>query len=122
MRRMRGDDRQPDSMFSYVSAEQRVPKDHPLRAIGVRRFRLVASLVMIVFALAFPVGSAHRLASAACRQLRDVRGDAWGAVRRLAAENPATPVRGRIAATIPRARWRAVAASGARRSSAGHSD
>jgi transposase len=31
--RMRGDDRQPDTMFSYVSAEQRVPKDHPLRAI-----------------------------------------------------------------------------------------
>src|SRR3970282_1973538 len=33
MARMRGDDRQPDSMFSYVSAEQRVPTDHPLRAI-----------------------------------------------------------------------------------------
>ena len=33
MARMRGDDRQPDAMFSYVSAEQRVPKDHPLRAI-----------------------------------------------------------------------------------------
>src|SRR4029450_10722971 len=30
---MRGDDRQPDAMFSYVSAEQRVPKEHPLRAI-----------------------------------------------------------------------------------------
>ena len=30
---MRGDDRQPDAMFSYVSAEERVPKDHPLRAI-----------------------------------------------------------------------------------------
>jgi transposase len=30
---MRGDDREPDSMFSYVTAEQRVPKDHPLRAI-----------------------------------------------------------------------------------------
>jgi transposase len=30
---MRGDDRQPDSMFSYVSPEQRVPSDHPLRAI-----------------------------------------------------------------------------------------
>ncbi|MEO7890992.1 MAG: IS5 family transposase [Vicinamibacterales bacterium] len=30
---MRGDDRQPESMFSYVSAEQRVPPDHPLRAI-----------------------------------------------------------------------------------------
>ena len=34
MARMRGDDRQPDAMFSYVSAEQRVPADHPLRAIG----------------------------------------------------------------------------------------
>jgi len=33
MTRMRGDDRQPDSMFSYVSAERRVPADHPLRAI-----------------------------------------------------------------------------------------
>ena len=31
--RMRGDDRESDSMFSYVSAEQRVPADHPLRAI-----------------------------------------------------------------------------------------
>jgi transposase len=30
---MRGDDRQPDAMFSYVSAEERVPQDHPLRAI-----------------------------------------------------------------------------------------
>jgi transposase len=30
---MRGNDRQPDAMFSYVSAEQRVPKAHPLRAI-----------------------------------------------------------------------------------------
>jgi transposase len=30
---MRGDDREPVSMFSYVTAEQRVPKDHPLRAI-----------------------------------------------------------------------------------------
>ena len=30
---MRGDDRQPDAMFSYVSAEQRVPAEHSLRAI-----------------------------------------------------------------------------------------
>lgn len=30
---MRGDDRDPESMFSYVSPEQRIPKDHPLRAI-----------------------------------------------------------------------------------------
>ena len=33
MARMRGDDRGPQAMFSYVSAEQRVPSDHPLRAI-----------------------------------------------------------------------------------------
>jgi transposase len=33
MARMRGDDRQPRAMFSYVSAEERVPADHPLRAI-----------------------------------------------------------------------------------------
>jgi len=30
---MRGDDQPPDSMFSYVSPEQRVPPDHPLRPI-----------------------------------------------------------------------------------------
>src|SRR3954463_9279462 len=30
---MRGNDRQPRAMFSYVSAEERVPEDHPLRAI-----------------------------------------------------------------------------------------
>ena len=30
---MRGDDKPPDSMLSYVMPEQRIPKDHPLRAI-----------------------------------------------------------------------------------------
>ena len=30
---MRGDDRQPDVLFRYVSAEQRVPPGHPLRAM-----------------------------------------------------------------------------------------
>lgn len=30
---MRGDDRQQGAMFSYLSPEQRVPKDHPLRVI-----------------------------------------------------------------------------------------
>ena len=30
---MRGDDEQTSHMFSYVSPEQRVPADHPLRAI-----------------------------------------------------------------------------------------
>src|ERR1700756_4603992 len=33
MRGMRGEHREPDSMFSCVSLEQRIPKDHPLRAI-----------------------------------------------------------------------------------------
>lgn len=33
MAAMRGDDRRPDAMFRSVSAEQRVPADHPLRAI-----------------------------------------------------------------------------------------
>lgn len=33
MAHMRGDDRGPEALFSYVSAEQRVPADHPLRAI-----------------------------------------------------------------------------------------
>src|SRR6516162_736615 len=32
---MRGTDCQQSSMFSYISAERRVPKDHPLRAIRV---------------------------------------------------------------------------------------
>src|SRR5215475_12901107 len=31
--RMRGGDKQPDAMFSYVSIEDRIPPDHPLRAI-----------------------------------------------------------------------------------------
>jgi transposase len=30
---MRGADEQPGSMFSYVSLEERVPQDHPLRAV-----------------------------------------------------------------------------------------
>jgi len=30
---MRGDDRQQSGMFSYVSLEERVPQDHPLRRI-----------------------------------------------------------------------------------------
>jgi transposase len=30
---MRGADTEQSSMFSYISAERRVPKDHPLRAI-----------------------------------------------------------------------------------------
>jgi transposase len=32
---MRGDDRQPDAVFSYVSMESRIPQDHPLRAMRI---------------------------------------------------------------------------------------
>src|SRR5271170_691670 len=32
---MRGADHQQSGMFSYISAERRVPKDHPLRAIRI---------------------------------------------------------------------------------------
>ncbi len=31
--RMRGDDEQPDAMFSYISLDARIPSDHPLRAL-----------------------------------------------------------------------------------------
>ena len=30
---MRGGDHEPDAMFSYVSMEDRIPPDHPLRAM-----------------------------------------------------------------------------------------
>jgi len=33
MARMRGTDDKPAAMFSYVSAEERIPRDHPLRTI-----------------------------------------------------------------------------------------
>jgi transposase len=44
MRRMRGDHHEPDSMFSYVSPEQRIPKDHPLRAIRALADKVLADM------------------------------------------------------------------------------
>jgi transposase len=41
---MRGADEQPGSMFSYVSLEERVPQDHPLRAIRRITDRALAQL------------------------------------------------------------------------------
>jgi hypothetical protein len=32
---MRGADQQQSGMFSYISAERRVPKEHPLRRVRV---------------------------------------------------------------------------------------
>ena len=41
---MRGDERVQDGMFSYVSLEQRVPVDHPLRAVRKLTDAVLASL------------------------------------------------------------------------------
>jgi len=41
---MRGADHQQSSMFSYISAERRVPKDHPLRAIRAMSDRALGEL------------------------------------------------------------------------------
>jgi transposase len=41
---MRGDERIQDGMFSYVSLEQRVPQDHPLRAVRKLTNVVLASL------------------------------------------------------------------------------
>ena len=41
---MRGDDHQQSQMFSYLSPEQRVRKDHPLRAIRAMVDEVLRSL------------------------------------------------------------------------------
>jgi transposase len=43
---MRGEERIQDGMFSYVSLEQRVPEDHPLRAVRKLTDRVLGSLDM----------------------------------------------------------------------------
>lgn len=41
---MRGDDRQQAGMWSYISPEQRVPTDHPLRPIRAMVDTILAEL------------------------------------------------------------------------------
>jgi hypothetical protein len=41
---MRGEDPKQQAMFSYVSPEERVPKDHPLRPIKVMVDNILANL------------------------------------------------------------------------------
>ena len=48
---MRGSDRRVEGLFSYVSCEQRVPTDHPLRSI----------LAIVDGALAALTGEFHKL-------------------------------------------------------------
>ena len=42
--KMRGTDHQQASMFSYISAEPRVPEDHPLRPLRVTADAVLAQL------------------------------------------------------------------------------
>src|SRR5260370_36184136 len=54
--RMRGDDRQQAGMWSYLSPEQRVPSDHPLRAIRAMVDTILADLSPEFAKLYSPVG------------------------------------------------------------------
>jgi transposase len=54
--RMRGDDRHQDGMWSYLSPEQRVPQDHPLRPIRAMVDTILAELSPAFAALYSPIG------------------------------------------------------------------
>src|SRR6201993_598482 len=54
--RMRGDDRQQAGMWSYLSPEQRVPADHPLRPIRAMVDTVLAELSFEFAKLYSPVG------------------------------------------------------------------
>src|SRR2546425_4426943 len=54
--RMRGDDRQQAGMWSYMSPEQRVPQEHPLRPIRVMVDAILAELSPEFAKLYSPVG------------------------------------------------------------------
>src|SRR3989454_11296382 len=54
--RMRGDDRQQAGMWSYISPEQRVPHDHPLRPIPAMVDAILAELSPEFAPLYSPVG------------------------------------------------------------------
>ncbi len=53
---MRGDDRQQAGMWSYISPEQRVPSDHPLRPIRAMVDAILADLSPEFAKLYSPVG------------------------------------------------------------------
>src|SRR5262245_42066772 len=64
MTRMRGDD--PVSMFSHVSAEQRVPQDHKLRAIRALVDDVLGDMSREFDRLYATVGAVHRCPPSAC--------------------------------------------------------
>ncbi len=53
---MRGQDTQQAAMFSYVSLEERIPADHPLRAIRVMADRALVALSPLFSELYAPTG------------------------------------------------------------------
>ncbi len=53
---MRGQDTQQAAMFSYVSPEERIPADHPLRAIRVMADRALSALSPLFSELYAPTG------------------------------------------------------------------
>jgi transposase len=53
---MRGADGEQAGMFSYISAERRVPKDHPLRAVRVMVDKALKELRPQLDALYAPAG------------------------------------------------------------------
>ena len=53
---MRGQDSQQAAMFSYVSLEERIPSDHPLRAIRVMADQALAALSPLFSKLYAPTG------------------------------------------------------------------
>ena len=61
---MRGNDQQQEEVFSYIGLEQRVPKDHPLRAI---RQMTDAALRELDAEFQRPV---HQHANLPCRMIR----------------------------------------------------
>jgi len=54
--RMRGDDRQQAGMWSYISPEQRVPADHPLRPVRAMVDTILAELSPAFAQLYSPIG------------------------------------------------------------------
>src|SRR5215213_10126553 len=53
---MRGVDAQQSAMFSYLSAEDRVPADHPLRSVRVVTDRILAQLCPLFSAMYSSMG------------------------------------------------------------------
>ena len=64
--RMRGDDRQQAGMLSYMSPEQRVPADHPLRPIRAMVDAALAALSPAFAQLYSPVAGRRSRPRSCC--------------------------------------------------------